>query len=74
MTRWDEETGLYLFTPEEFTKLPNGIKLTSISKKTCTKGIDYIDQDVRFGHLAFGVIDPWNHPERDLFLTFILSE
>lgn len=74
MTRWDEESGLYLFTPEEFTKLPDGIKLTSISKKTFTKGIDYIDQDTRFGHLAFGVIDPWNHPERDLFLTFILSE
>ncbi len=74
MTRWDEESGLYLFTPEEFTKLPNGFKLTSISKKTAVKGTDYIDQDTRFGHLAFGVVDPWNHPDRDLFLTFILSE
>jgi len=74
MTRWDKESGLYLFTPEEFTKLPDGIKLTSINKKTYVKGTDYIDQDVRFGHIAFGVTDPWNHPERDLFLTFILSE
>ena len=72
MNKWDE-SGLYLFTPAEFTKLPDGIELTCIDDTTAIKGQDEIDQDTRFGHIAYGVYDPFNHPEKDLFLTFVLS-
>jgi len=76
MQLWSKDSGLYLFTPEEFEKLPDGIALESISgfTKYYVKGVDKIDQDIRFGYLAYGVKDPWNHPEKHLFLTFILSE
>ena len=75
MIRWDSADNLFLFTPEEFEKLPDGITLSSISGiKTYVKGVDRFDQDTRFGYLAYGVKDPWNHPEKDLFLTFVLSE
>lgn len=75
MVKWDDDKELYLFTPEEFEKLPDGFVLTSINGiKTYVKGVDRIDQDTRFGHLAFGVKDPWNHPEKNLFLTFVLSQ
>ena len=73
MAPWDEE--LYLFTPEEFEQLPNGTELFSINKgdRSVVKGKDIIDMDTRFGHLAFGVKDPWNHPLKDLFLLFKLK-
>lgn len=71
MRQWDED--LYLFTPDEFNQLPDGIKLTCIDGDTVVKGKDKIDQDVRFGHLAFGVMDPWTHPLKDLFLLFKLK-
>jgi hypothetical protein len=75
MIKWSDEDDLYLFTPEEFEKLPNGFQLSGISGVgTYVKGVDSIDQDTRFGYLAFGVKDPWNHPEKNLFLTFVLSE
>lgn len=71
MREWDDN--LYLFTPDEFNQLPDGIELTALDNSTVVKGKDKIDQDVRFGHLAFGVIDPWNHPLKDLFLLFKLK-
>lgn len=74
MIRWDSKDNLFLFTPEEFNKLPDGIILESISNKKYTKGVDSIDGDTRFGYMAVGVRDPWNHPEKNLFLTFVLSE
>ena len=72
MTPWDQE--LYLFTPEEYEQLPDGIELTCIDGDTVVKGKDYIDMDTRFGHTAFGVKDPWNHPLKDLFLVFKLKQ
>lgn len=72
MAPWDEE--LFLFTPEEFDQLPDGIELTSISGKSKVKGKDEIDMDTRFGHTAFGVKDPWNHPLKDLFLIFKIKQ
>lgn len=75
MKLWSEETNLYLFTPEEFKQLPDGIDLDCITVgKKATKGIDYIDLDTRFGHIAYGVKDPWNHPLKELFLIFKLKE
>lgn len=74
MSPWDEK-GLYLFTPEEFEQLPDGTELTSINNaRKVVKGSDYINMDQRFGVIAFGVYDPWNHPLKDLFLTFLLKE
>ena len=74
MHPWDEK--LTLFTPEEFEQLPDGTELTSIMKgdKKVIKGKDYIDMDTRFGHIAYGVEDPWNHPLKDLFLVFKLKQ
>lgn len=72
MAPWDEE--LYLFTPEEYEQLPDGIELTSISGDSKVKGKDYIDMDTRFGHIAYGVNDPWNHKLKDLFLIFKLKQ
>lgn len=72
MAPWDDK--LYLLTPEEFQQLPDGIELTCIDDTKAIKGIDAIDQDIRFGHLAYGVNDPWNHPLKDLFLIFKLVE
>jgi hypothetical protein len=72
MVFWED--GLYLFTPEEFDQLPDGIELFSINGHSAIKGKDYIDQDVRYGHLAFGVKDPWNHELKNLFLLFKLKQ
>lgn len=57
MKKWDEESGLWLLTPEEFTKLPDGVILESISlyRHKVIKGKDPIDQDTRFGCLAYGL-------------------
>jgi hypothetical protein len=68
MHPWDEN--LMLFTPEEFDQLPDGVELISIMGDSKVKGKDKIDMDTRFGHIAWGVNDPWNHPLKDLFLVF----
>lgn len=58
MAPWDDsKPTLMLFTPEEYAKLPDGTKLECINKKIVTKGEDYIDDDTRFGHLAYGSRD-----------------
>lgn len=51
---WDPEKTLWLVTPEEFAKLPDGFELTAIDGEKAIKGRDRIDMDTRFGHLAFG--------------------
>jgi hypothetical protein len=62
---WDIDIGphrgrrMTLVTPEEFKALPNGTVLVCINGDEFIKGRDTIDQDTRFGHLAFGVLhDP----------------
>ena len=74
MHPWNEE--LWLFTPEEYEQLPDGIELYSImaGDKPVVKGVDTIDMDTRFGHIAYGVNDPWNHELKDLFLVFKLKQ
>jgi hypothetical protein len=54
MRKWKEE--LWLLTPEEFKQLKNGTMLVSISGVEAVKGVDHIDQDVRSGCIAFGLI------------------
>lgn len=74
MRLWDEKTKLYLLTPSEFEQLPDGVVLTCIDDSTVVKGKDHIDDDTRFGYLAFGIIDPMSHPEAELFTKFMLSQ
>lgn len=74
MRRWSAESDLHLFTKEEYDQLPDGIELTCIDNETVIKGKDYVDLDTRFGYIAFGVKDPWNHLLKDLFLTFKLKQ
>jgi hypothetical protein len=73
MILWDQETGLYLFNEKEFNQLPDGIELESIGGKVKIKGQDTIDNDTRFGYLAFGVRNPFEHEHKDLFLLFVLG-
>lgn len=72
MAPWNET--LYLFTPEEFVQLPDGIELTSIQDEKFIKGKDKIDMDTRYGHMAFGVKNPWEHELKDLFLVFKIKQ
>ena len=73
MQLWDEETGLYLFTEKEYNQLPDGIELESISGKIRVKGVDPIDMDTRWGILAVGIRNPFEHELKDLFLLFTLA-
>jgi hypothetical protein len=75
MNKWENtETSVWLFTVEEFDKLPDGIELECINGSRVVKGKDYIDMGTRFGYIAYGVRDPLNHLESELFLTFRLSQ
>ena len=73
MQLWSEETNLWLLTPYEYDQLPDGFTLTCIDGTTAVKGEVYIDQDTRFGCLAWGVVDPHNHPEKETVLVAILG-
>lgn len=46
---------LWLLTPEEWDDLPNGITVECIDGNQYTKGKDEIDDDTRFGYLAYGL-------------------
>lgn len=72
MVRWSEDDDLYLLTPDEFNQLPDGISLTCIDGTVLVKGKDDFDQDTRYGHIAYGVNDPWHHQLKDKFLIFEL--
>ncbi len=52
MKKWNET--LWLLTPEEYTALPDGTQVMCIDAELATKGTDYVDQDVRFGCIAYG--------------------
>lgn len=71
MQRWDNK--LWLFTPEEYVRLPDGIELTSISGGKRIKGKHHIDMETRFGHIAFGLSDPVTAEEAELFVRIRLS-
>ena len=53
MQKWDDE--LWLLTPEEYTLFKPGTRLQSINNTFVTIGEDVIDQDTRFGCIAFGL-------------------
>jgi hypothetical protein len=53
--KWSDDNDLWLLTIEEFIEVPNGTVLLSISDDTAVKGKDYIDDDTRFGCMAYGL-------------------
>ena len=59
---WDEDKQLCLITKEEFHKLPDGTILECIDGTISVKGVDFIDEDIRFNHMAYGVTG--DHPLR----------
>ena len=73
MKRWDEDSDLWLFTMAEFHQLPDGTVLESINGKRAIKGCDRIGHDQRFGYIAWGVRDPYNHELASLFTKFLLE-
>ena len=75
MTPWSKEENpvLWLLTPEEFSQIPNETVMDCIDGTTVIKGKDYIDNDTRGGHLAFGIRGIENHPLRNLLQTFLLK-
>lgn len=72
MAPWDENE-LWLFTPDEFNCLPDGLIVESIMGDFKTKGLDYIDLDTRFGHTAWGIRNPFQHELKELFIEWRLK-
>lgn len=55
---WDRtDDPLWLLTPDELKLVPNGATLHCISNETVVVGTDKIDNDTRFGLLAYGVLE-----------------
>lgn len=50
-----DETELWLLTQKELDMVPDGMVITCIDGTRATKGVDNIDNDTRFGYLAFGI-------------------
>ena len=74
MQRWDGgKSPLWLFTPDEFNLLPDGIELECINKSKAVKGRDYIDDDTRAGHIAYGIRNPFDHKYKELFTEIYLK-
>lgn len=62
-TKWriyygEADEVIMLLTPDEFSRLPIGTALISIFGDEKVKGIDYIDDDTRGGHMAYGLTEP----------------
>lgn len=53
--KWDEEDNLYLIPLWLYKALPDGLEVTSIDGDKLIVGKDYLDNDIRFGVLAFGI-------------------
>jgi len=45
---------VWLITPEQFQQLPDGTELTNIFGGKKVKGQEEVDQNTKFGYLAFG--------------------
>jgi hypothetical protein len=48
---------IYLITPDQLQELPIGTVLYNIFGEKHTKGFDRIDDDTRFGYLAYGFLE-----------------
>ena len=49
---------LWLLTVTELHAIPDGTVVTSIMGNTKVKGLDEIDEDTRFGYVAWGLFSP----------------
>jgi len=70
MLLWDDTSNLWLLTPAELERIPNGTVLTCIDGTTAVKGRDYIDDDTRAGHIAYGIL---RYEQDKLFTEFYLK-
>ena len=71
---FEKGNSLYLFSLDEFYQLPDGFELVGcFSGERAIKGVDDIDLDTRFNHIAWGVRDIETHSERNLLLKFLLK-
>lgn len=53
---WDEEEPVLMLIPGEWFKvLPKGLELESISGRKKVVGKDRLDNDIRFGAVAYGI-------------------
>ena len=64
---WDDDRRLLLLTPEEFAALPDGTPLEAIDGEQAVKGDPDLDDDLRVGHLPWGVTG--DHPLRLAYLA-----
>ena len=55
MQLWDNESNLWLLTPEEFTEVPDGTVLLCITDELKVKGKDNFASDTRGGCIAYGL-------------------
>lgn len=53
----EEGEVLWLLTSDEYEKLLDGTRVKSIRGIWATKGKDYIDDDTRFGMMAYGLVE-----------------
>lgn len=51
----DEEDPLWLISPEQLEEIADGTTLHSIMGEEVVVGQDKIDQETRFGYLAYGL-------------------
>ena len=68
---WGDENGftLMLLPGEWHRHIPEGFQLESISGKSVVAGQDYIDDDIRFGCLAYGIIPIDRKPKNNQQIT-----
>lgn len=73
MATWEVNKGqpdsfeILLLTKPQFDTIPDGFELIDIMGVRAVKGKDYIDDDTRFGYLAYGIKMPLiDHPEAEL--------
>lgn len=71
MHKWDDT--LWVITPEELEQLPDGIELECIDGTKVIKGKDRIDDDTRWGYLAYGIRHPEKHPLAEQFTWMIVK-
>ena len=52
----DDGRMIRLLTQSELDALPNGTEVICIDGNTLVKGKEYLDEDTRFGFLAYGLL------------------
>lgn len=53
--KWDDESDLYLFPLWIIPLIPEGMEVTSISGETFKYNKETVDNDIRFGCVAYGI-------------------